>query len=48
MVRAELVGLLPEAVLRATPRSRWDQLDLGEDRTIEFRLVERGFPTGTD
>ncbi len=46
VVRAELVGLVPEAALRATPRSRWAELDLGEDRTIEFRMVERGLPTG--
>lgn len=38
---AELVGLLPEAVLRAVPRERWVDLDLAEDRTIEWRLRER-------
>jgi hypothetical protein len=36
---AELVGLLPRAVLAAVPRPRWAQLDLGEDRTIEARLA---------
>jgi glutamate formiminotransferase len=36
---AELVGLLPRAVLAAVPRARWTQLDLGEDRTIEARLA---------
>lgn len=38
---AELVGLLPEAVLRAVPTERWSELDLSEDRTIEWRLRER-------
>lgn len=41
---AELVGLLPEAVLRATAPSRWTTLDLAEDRTIEARLAARGWP----
>jgi glutamate formiminotransferase / 5-formyltetrahydrofolate cyclo-ligase len=35
---AELVGLMPEAVLRAVPRGRWASLDLSADRTIEARL----------
>jgi glutamate formiminotransferase / 5-formyltetrahydrofolate cyclo-ligase len=39
--RAELVGLLPDAQLRAVPRRRWVELDLAEDRTIEARLAER-------
>jgi hypothetical protein len=43
--RAELVGLVPAAVLAATPRSRWDQLDLAADRTIEARLDERAIGT---
>ncbi len=38
---AELVGLVPESVLRAVPRERWQQLDLGDDRTIEARLASR-------
>jgi glutamate formiminotransferase len=38
---AELVGLLPAAVLDAVPRSRWDELDLADDRTIEARLARR-------
>lgn len=41
--RAELVGLLPEAVLRAIPRERWAQLDLDESKTIEARLRAAGF-----
>jgi len=39
---AELVGLLPEAVLAAVPRARWGELDLAADRTIEARLLGRG------
>jgi glutamate formiminotransferase len=42
VVGAELVGLVPDAVLRAVPRSRWEELDLAEDRTIEARLDARG------
>jgi glutamate formiminotransferase len=41
IARAELVGLVPAAVLDRTPEARWDQLDLGPDRTIEARLAER-------
>jgi glutamate formiminotransferase len=37
--RAELVGLLPEAVLRATPAARWVELDLDAERTVEARLA---------
>jgi glutamate formiminotransferase len=36
---AELVGLVPEAVLAAIPPERWAALDLGVDRTIEARLA---------
>ena len=43
---AELVGLVPQDVLLAIAPERWDELDLGPDRTIEARLahgwVERG------
>jgi len=39
--RAELVGLVPESVLRAVPAHRWEELDLSEDRTIEARLARR-------
>jgi glutamate formiminotransferase len=42
--RAELVGLLPDAALRAVPRSRWEALDLGEERTVEARMADHGFP----
>lgn len=36
--RTELVGLVPAAVLDATPPARWAELDLAPDRTIEARL----------
>jgi len=39
--RAELVGLLPAAVLASVPPERWEQLDLGPDRTLESRLTAR-------
>lgn len=39
---AELVGLLPVAVLRAVPVGRWSALDLAEERTIEARLAAAG------
>ena len=35
---AELVGLVPEAVLAAIPRERWDELGLAEESTVEARL----------
>ncbi len=36
---AELVGLVPAAVLEAVPADRWAELDLDPVRTIEGRLV---------
>ena len=41
VVRAELVGLLPESVLQSVPAHRWTELDLAADRTIEARLEGR-------
>jgi len=41
VLRAELVGLVPAAVLASAPRHRWAELDLSEDRTIEARLAGR-------
>lgn len=38
VAEAELVGLLPASVLARIPRSRWTELDLAADRTIESRL----------
>lgn len=40
----ELVGLLPDAVLRGVPEDRWAELDLAADRTIEARLAARQAP----
>ena len=37
---AELVGLVPEAVLATVPRSRWAELGLSEGSTVESRLPE--------
>ena len=39
--QAELVGLVPEDVLRAVDPARWPTLDLAADRTIEARLRAR-------
>jgi glutamate formiminotransferase len=38
VANAELVGLVPQAVLAATPKRRWEELDLSVERTIEDRL----------
>lgn len=38
----ELVGLVPNAMLREIPKDRWEKLDLSETRTIEWR-VQNGF-----
>jgi glutamate formiminotransferase / 5-formyltetrahydrofolate cyclo-ligase len=38
---AELVGLVPQAVLDRTDPARWSQLDLAAGRTIEARLAAR-------
>lgn len=38
---AELVGLVPQAVLTATDEARWAELDLTPDRTIEARIAAR-------
>ncbi len=35
----ELVGLVPAAVLDAVPPTRWAELDLAADRTIEHRVA---------
>ncbi|MCX7619395.1 MAG: hypothetical protein N2037_00945 [Acidimicrobiales bacterium] len=40
--RAELVGLVPAAVLERIDPRRWEELDLDESRTIEARLHELG------
>lgn len=38
VARAELVGLAPKALLEMEDRTRWSQLDLSEERTIEGRI----------
>jgi glutamate formiminotransferase len=38
---AELVGLVPRAILRAIPESRWSELGLSEANTVEARLSQR-------
>lgn len=43
ILRAELVGLLPSAVLDAVPRHRWAELGLRAEDTIESRLELRGY-----
>lgn len=46
VLAAELVGLVPAAVLRSTDEERWEQLDLSPDRTIEARLSARAVDPG--
>jgi glutamate formiminotransferase len=46
IARAELVGLLPAAVLESIDRRRWSALDLASDRAIESRLEAHGLATG--
>lgn len=46
VARAELVGLVPDAVLRRVPTHRWAELDLADDRTIEARILAAGGPAG--
>jgi glutamate formiminotransferase len=36
---AELVGLLPEPILRAIPSARWTELGLSPEQTVEARLT---------
>ena len=38
---AELVGLVPRAVLERIPESRWDALDVSPGKTIEARVEAR-------
>jgi glutamate formiminotransferase / 5-formyltetrahydrofolate cyclo-ligase len=45
VVRGELVGLAPRAMLEAIPTHRWPELDLSEDTTIEGRMARLGLPT---
>ncbi len=41
IARAELVGLVPAAVLTAVDPERWAELDLSPGRTVEARLAAR-------
>lgn len=40
--RAELVGLIGRDVLSRVPEARWDELDVGEAKTVEARLEMSG------
>ncbi len=40
--RAELVGLVPAAIVQAINPTRWSELDLDPSRTIEARLTHAG------
>jgi len=40
---AELVGLLPVAVLEAQPERRWEELDLSRSRTVEMAVQRAGY-----
>jgi hypothetical protein len=44
--RAELVGLVPLAVLDAEPKHRWEELGLSPSATIEARLEGAGLGGG--
>jgi glutamate formiminotransferase / 5-formyltetrahydrofolate cyclo-ligase len=46
IARAELVGLLPHAVLDRIDPQRWDQLDISAEKTVEARLVQTGLDEG--
>lgn len=39
VIRSELVGLVPRAVLASIDPDRWEELDLDDSRTIEARLA---------
>jgi glutamate formiminotransferase len=43
----ELVGLAPRAVLRTIDSSRWEQLGLSDQGTIEYRLEQHNGPADT-
>lgn len=47
VVRAELIGLLPRAVLDAEPPGRWAELGLDPSATIEARLERAGLDGGS-
>jgi glutamate formiminotransferase / 5-formyltetrahydrofolate cyclo-ligase len=45
VLRGELVGLAPRAMLDTIPTHRWPELDLSEDATIEGRMADLGLST---
>lgn len=47
VARAELVGLVPAALLDRIPSGRWTTLDLSPGRTIEARLSQAGLDGGS-
>lgn len=47
VARAELVGLVPAAILAREPAHRWTELDLEPSRTIEARLEQAGLDGGS-
>jgi len=47
VARAELVGLVPSAILDAERAARWSELDLSPARTIEARLSRAGLDGGS-
>lgn len=47
VARAELVGLVPRAILDAERVERWPELDLSPARTIEARLSQAGLDGGS-
>ena len=46
IARAELVGLVPAAVLEGIPQARWPELGLSLETTIEARLEQAGLDGG--
>ena len=42
IIRSELVGLAPRSCLAAVPKSRWGELDLSEEQTIEVAAQRAG------
>jgi glutamate formiminotransferase len=46
VVRCELVGLVPAAVLRAVPEDWWARLDLALDRAVETQVAAAGLSSG--
>ena len=48
VARAELVGLVPRAVLEQIPSRRWPELDLDDSSTIEARMASAGLVVEDD